>query len=103
MSDALKSLIALFEITEEWEDFAKACLATSVYTGALVGSLLSFVVIKFSYRRLIIVIDGLLILGSMLEISGNLYIFLLGRFIAGVGCGMHSIFIPLFIKMISPK
>jgi predicted MFS family arabinose efflux permease len=103
MSNALKSLVILFRVSDDWVDFTKACLATSLYFGALIGSLLTLVTIRFSSRQAIIILDCLLIVGSAFEMSENLYIFLIGRVIAGIGAGMHSIIVPLFIKMLSPK
>jgi predicted MFS family arabinose efflux permease len=78
-------------------------LTASANFGAFIGCLLSLVAIHFSYRRTIIVLDCLLISGSFLEMSENLYIFLAGRVIAGIGAGLHSVIVPLFIKMIAPK
>lgn len=103
VTDALKSLILLYRISDSNKHIIEAVLTSSVYFGALFGCSLSLVAIRFSYRRVIILLDCLMIGGSLLEISENIYIFLAGRLIAGLGAGLNSVMIPLYIKSIAPK
>ena len=103
MSDALKSLIIMFGISKDWKPFVQACLSSSTYFGCFIGSLVTFKAINYSPRKTIMLLDIFLICGSLLEISENIYVFLLGRLIAGIGCGMHSIMVPLYVKSFAPK
>lgn len=45
----------------------------------------------------------MMISGSLLEMSENLYVFLIGRLVTGMGAGLHSVVVPVFIKMLAPK
>lgn len=102
MNNALSTMLIVFEIEEANKGYARSFLTSSMYVGAFLGTVLSQVSVGLGYRANIFLLDIFMIVGSVMQISDNLYLFLLGRLIAGLGCGMNSIFISLFIRMFCP-
>jgi SP family sugar:H+ symporter-like MFS transporter len=100
MNNALTTLYIVFDISKEDESFFAGALTSSSYIGALFGGIITTFIKK--YHTGIIIADICLFLGSSLLIMDNIYIFFLGRIIAGIGCGMCAVCQPVFIREFSP-
>lgn len=91
-------MLIIFDVSEENKGFYEGLMTTMVYIGSFLGGLGASFFRCFSLRFGIYLADITMILGSFLEMSENIELFLLGRLIAGLGCGFTIAFVPVFIK-----
>ena len=85
MNDALDTMILVFGIKSDTPLF-KSILTTVYYVGCLFGAILSKWMER--YHRSIVCVDLLFCLGSALMIFDNFKVFIIGRFITGLGGGI---------------
>ena len=92
------------------QDFAlstemKELIVSSVLLGAMFGSLSSGQLTdRFGRRRLMLIISGLFITGTVIAALANqVYIILFGRLFIGLAIGMGSYTAPLYIAEVSPS
>lgn len=72
--------------------------------GAIFGSLLcSVLVSKISRKKGLILVDIISLVGIALHCIPNQYFLFVGNFICGMGLGMNSNFIGIYISETSPK
>jgi len=72
--------------------------------GAIFGSLLCSVLIsKMSRKSSLMLVDIISIIGIALHCIPNQYFLFIGNFICGMGLGMNSNFIGIYITEMSPK
>ncbi|KAM3134513.1 hypothetical protein pb186bvf_013327 [Paramecium bursaria] len=92
-------MILVFGITTDTSIF-KATLTTVYYVGCLFGAILS----KWMERchRSIVCVDLLFCIGSGLMIFDNFNIFIMGRFITGLGGGIQSVCLGLYLRQFTP-
>lgn len=103
MNDALSTVEGVLGMHEPYLSLKQGVLVTSVVVGGLLGVVITLFVVKNTPRlHLIRIIDVILILGSLLSMVANIYCMICGRVVQGVGCGMSSVVVPLFLKEISP-
>lgn len=100
MNNALNTLLIVFQIKEVDYSFYRGILTSSLYLGALIGAIISSFIERINLG--IRLADVCLFSGQFLQIVDNIYIFLLGRLIAGVGSGLQSVCIPLYTRQFSP-
>src|SRR6185436_10891153 len=100
ISGALPFLKDKFNLSEYWEGFATGSLAL----GAMIGCIIAGKIADKKGRR-----PGLLIAASVFGISSlfmafapDRNLFVVSRFVAGIGVGMASMLSPLYIAEIAP-
>jgi sugar porter (SP) family MFS transporter len=100
ISGALPFLKTRFQLNDYWEGFATGSLAL----GAMIGCITAGKIADKNGRR-----PGLLIAASVFGISSlfmafapNRELFILSRFVAGIGVGMASMLSPMYIAEIAP-
>jgi SP family galactose:H+ symporter-like MFS transporter len=82
----------------------KELIVSSVLFGAMFGSLLSgSLTDRFGRRRLMLIISGLFILGTLIAAcASQVYFILFGRIFIGFAIGIGSYTAPLYIAEVSP-
>lgn len=100
ISGALPFLKIAFELNAWWEGFLTASLAL----GCIVGCLLAGQLAERFGRRPGLMLSALIFAVSSIgmALAPNLTIFVLMRFMAGIGVGMASMLSPMYIAEISP-
>jgi len=78
-------------------------LQSSVYVGCFVGACLAMKLVNISNRKRFYIVDTLLIVGAAALVSDNVYVFLAGRFVMGVGCGILPPATTTYIREYCPK
>lgn len=100
ISGALPFLQPQFGLDAYWEGFATGSLALGAMIGCLFAGKLSD---KFGRKRGLLVAAALFFVSSLcMALSPNKSIFILSRFIAGIGVGMASMLSPMYIAEIAP-
>ncbi|MXV52296.1 sugar porter family MFS transporter [Pedobacter sp. HMF7647] len=100
ISGALPFLRNTFGLTSWWEGFLTGSLALGCIAGCLVAGKISD---KYGRKPGLIMAAGIFALSSLgMAFSGNLLIFIVMRFSAGIGVGMASMLSPLYIAEVSP-
>lgn len=100
ISGALLFIEKDFVISTEMKEF----IVSSVLLGAMFGSLSSGrLTDRFGRRRLMLIISGLFIVGTIIaSLASNVYLILLGRIFIGFAIGIGSYTAPLYIAEVSP-
>lgn len=98
MNNALKTMLEVFDISKEYQGLTEGLLSSSVSVGCFVGAILNMILHKTSIRKLIMIADVLLVLGSGILYFDNIFIFLVGRILTGIGAGIVTTFTTLYIK-----
>ncbi|MEO8401185.1 MAG: sugar porter family MFS transporter [Gammaproteobacteria bacterium] len=82
----------------------KELIVSSVLLGAMAGSLFSGQLTdRFGRRRLMLVISGLFIFGTIIaSLASQVYVILVGRLFIGLAIGIGSYTAPLYIAEIAP-
>lgn len=101
ISGALLFIQRDFPISTEMKEM----IVSSVLLGAMVGSLLSgHLTDRFGRRRLMLIISGLFITGTIIaSFALQVYAILLGRLFIGFAIGIGSYTAPLYIAEVSPS
>lgn len=85
------------------DSFLEGALVASFNAGGLIGCLLGFWIVKGSSRRkMLFLIDVLLISGTAGLMIPRFSIALFARTVAGMGAGLTSLVTPMFLKEIIP-
>lgn len=66
MNDALKTMLIIFDISKEWKSIVQGAITSSIFVGAFIGALFTSYFLKMSCRKAIMIVDALLITGSVL-------------------------------------
>lgn len=96
MNDASNTMLILFDFPSQYDSIIRSTLTTTFYIGCFCGAVLSKNITQF--RKAILLADIFFCLGSMLLVFDNFYIFILGRLITGIGGGIESVCLALFIR-----
>jgi len=70
--------------------------------GAAVGAFLTGILSYYGRRKWVIIANVLNIIGTIFNAIGLIETIIIGRLISGVGIGIFSVIIPIFIIEISP-
>lgn len=83
--------------------FGKELIVSTILIGALFGALFGGIVTDQGRKNALFVTCGLYALGTILFITAQSFpVILLARFIGGLGLGLSSLSVPLYIAEISP-
>ena len=96
MNDASNTMLILFDFPSQYDSIIRSTLTTAFYVGCLFGAILSKNITQ--YRKAILIADIFFCSGSILLVFDNFYVFILGRLITGVGGGIESVCLALFIR-----
>ncbi|OCF57200.1 MFS transporter, SP family, solute carrier family 2 (myo-inositol transporter), member 13 [Kwoniella mangroviensis CBS 10435] len=85
-------------------DWQKEAITSSTTFGALLGGLLAGGLSDYTGRRLVIVLaNAVFILGSLIQAAfHSVPLMITGRFIVGLGVGLASCIVPLYIGELAP-
>ncbi|KAL4506556.1 hypothetical protein ABPG72_000127 [Tetrahymena utriculariae] len=102
---SLKTLDVIFEIKEEDQKFYEGLMSCLSPVGAIIGCVISIYLVKsYSRIRSFFIIDLISLLGSIISVvSVNVYVFMLGRLISGLGVGINTALVPQYVNEISPS
>ncbi|KAM3132318.1 hypothetical protein pb186bvf_015648 [Paramecium bursaria] len=100
MNNALNIMLIIFEVSNQNQQLVKGLLQSSFYIGALIGAILAAYIKRLHLAMMLC--DACLFVGSSILIVDNLYLFLIGRVITGIGGGIQATCLPLFMRQISP-
>lgn len=103
MNNALKIMCLVFEVSKDSEGLMQGILSSSVYFGCLLGSITGIKILRFGVRKCLMVIDVCVILGCSLLWIKNIYVFLIGRVIMGIGCGLSPAISSYYLQQYCPK
>lgn len=101
IAGVLLSVTKIFQLTQ-WE---QGIFASSILLGALLGSSLSGILADQLGRKgaqqcsAVIFITG----GIILSFTSTFYLFVFGRFIQGLGVGIVSMVVPMYLAEIAPS
>lgn len=70
--------------------------------GSMIGALFSGPVAKIGRWKCLLFTNFFVIIGSILALSPQLYIFYFGRFLYGLAAGCYAVFCPLYINETAP-
>ena len=100
----MPQFLGRFPEVGEGGGFYKGLMTAMIEAGALIGALnQGWIADKLSRKYSIVVAVIIFIIGSILQTSAADYVMLtFARFIGGVGIGMLSMVVPLYISEISP-
>ena len=80
-----------------------AYISAAIPFGAIFGAIIAAILGYRIGRRLVIMISDIVcLIGIGFTMSNQLAIFIVGRLITGIACGMNYNVIPLFVREISP-
>ncbi|MGF7217259.1 sugar porter (SP) family MFS transporter [Spirosoma lacussanchae] len=100
ISGALPLLRGIFGLNAWWEGFMTGSLALGCMVGCVVAGKLAD---QYGRRPALMVAAGIFAASSVwMALSSSLSIFMLARFVAGIGVGMASMLSPLYIAEVSP-
>jgi len=100
ISGALPFLKTQFELTALGEGFLTGSLALGCMAGSVVAGRLAD---QYGRKPALLIAAAIFAMSSIaMALSGNLTIFIVFRFAAGIGVGMSSMLSPLYISEISP-
>src|SRR5215813_6530242 len=100
ISGALPFLREQFGLNEYWEGFATGTLALGAIAGCVIARNIAD---KFGRRPGLLIAASIFMISSLaMAFAPALNIFLVARFLAGVGVGMASMLSPMYIAEISP-
>jgi MFS family permease len=93
-----------FDTIATGSGFYKGLLTAAIELGALLGALnQGWIADQISRKYSIVVAVAIFVLGSILQTSAYSYTMLtVARFVGGIGIGMLSMVVPLYISEISP-
>lgn len=100
ISGALPLLRDVFGLTAWWEGFMTGSLALGCMVGCVIAGKLAD---QYGRRPALMVAAGIFAVSSIgMAMSSSLTLFLISRFVAGIGVGMASMLSPLYIAEVSP-
>ncbi len=100
ISGALPFLRDQFGLNEYWEGFTTGVLALGCIAGCLLAASVSE---KYGRKASLMTAAAIFAISSLaMAFSANLTIFILFRFVAGIGVGMASMMSPMYIAEVSP-
>ncbi len=100
ISGALPLLRDVFGLNAWWEGFMTGSLALGCMVGCVVAGKLAD---QYGRRPALMVAAGIFAVSSIgMALSGSLAVFMLTRFVAGIGVGMASMLSPMYIAEVSP-
>ena len=100
IAGALPLLRDVFGLTAWWEGFLTGTLALGCMAGCIVAGRLAD---RYGRRPALMVAAGIFAVSSIgMALSGSLSLFMVARFVAGIGVGMASMLSPLYIAEVSP-
>lgn len=103
MNNALGILTIFYDVKKEDEGLFHGILTCSVVFGCFIGSVIGISIVKLKSRVGLFAIDISIILGGTMLFYGNIYLFILGRVIMGIGCGLAPSITAIYMKQICPK
>ena len=89
------------QIIDDQDNF-NAIVSSWIPCGAIIGAFFCGSILKFGRRRLILLIDLVIIAGAILTALFNFYSLCFGRFLIGWGMGSIAVVAPTFVNEISP-
>ena len=100
ISGALPLLRDVFGLTAWWEGFMTGSLALGCMVGCVVAGKLAD---QNGRRPALMVAAGIFAVSSIgMAMAGSLSLFMVSRFVAGIGVGMASMLSPMYIAEVSP-
>lgn len=92
------------ELGFEGNSFLEGLVVSIFIAGAFIGSISSGVLVdRFGFRRTLQMDTTPLILGAILSAQAHtLEEMLLGRFLVGLGIGVNTVLVPIYISEVSP-
>lgn len=100
ISGALPFLREQFGLNEYWEGFTTGVLALGCIAGCLLAASVSE---KYGRKSSLLLAAAIFAISSLaMAFSANLTLFILFRFVAGIGVGMASMLSPMYIAEVSP-
>jgi len=100
ISGALPFLREQFGLNEYWEGFTTGVLALGCIAGCLVAASISE---KYGRKSSLMLAAAIFAISSLaMALSVNLTMFIVFRFVAGIGVGMASMLSPMYIAEVSP-
>jgi MFS family permease len=103
MNNALEVMTVVFKVSKTDTGFIQRVLQSSLYVGSIIGSILGLFILRIGLRKCLILIDLFMIGGASLLSIDNLYIFLAGRVLMGVGCGIAPSMASYYLIQYCPK
>ena len=103
MNNALNILTIFYNVKKEDEGFFHGILTCSVVFGCFIGSVIGIFIVKLKSRVGLFAIDFSIVLGGTLLFFENIYLFILGRVIMGIGCGLAPSITAIYMRQICPK
>jgi len=101
ISGALPFLKDQFGLNEYWEGFTTGCLALGAITGCVVAG---WVADKYGRRYGLLTAALIFAISSLgMATANGLTVFIIARFVAGIGVGMASMLSPLYIAEVTPS
>lgn len=91
-------MLEVFDISSSDEGLIKGILTSSVSFGCLLGAIMNLFFNRINIRYAIMLGDILLLCGTTLLMSNNLFIFVGGRVLTGMGGGVVAVFTSLYLK-----
>ena len=78
-------------------------MSAMIPIGAIFGALLAgWIGNRLGRRQILLIFGGVRIFGCIINIIPTTPTFAIGRFIAGIYCGISQIFVPLYFNEIAP-
>ncbi len=100
ISGALPLLRDVFGLTAWWEGFMTGSLALGCMVGCVMAGKLAD---QYGRRPALMVAAGIFAVSSIgMAMAGSLSLFMVSRFVAGIGVGMASMLSPMYIAEVSP-
>ena len=100
IAGALPLLRDVFGLTAWWEGFLTGTLALGCMAGCVIAGRLAD---RYGRRPALMVAAGIFAVSSIgMAFSASLSLFMVARFVAGIGVGMASMLSPMYIAEVSP-
>ncbi|KAM3140984.1 hypothetical protein pb186bvf_006995 [Paramecium bursaria] len=103
MNNALKTMLNVFEATEDNKGLITGIITSSIQVGCLLGCIVTSFQKVQNVRQFIMIGDILLVIGSLLQTQNIIILFVLGRVIAGFGGGVVSAYSSIYLKQQIPS
>jgi len=105
LTGSLNTAFRIIKKVNEWEnnDVLESIAVAMSFIGGILGCLTAGLVVAIGRRNLILLMNLVQSIGIGMTLIGNYWLFIIGRFIQGIGCGHYSTVIPLYLREISPK